>query len=92
MKNIKWEDLKFKHHRSVPKNIFGVECYIKFKNGHWCSIIGGAENSRYTDWFRGNGINTFEIMSSSTEKTKIGVKGWLTKKQVLRHLNYLNNK
>ena len=86
MKNIKWKDLKFKHHRAVPKNVFGVECYIKFKNSQWCSIVGGQEN------FYGNGIDTFEIMSSSTEKTKTGVKGYLTKKQVLRHLNYLNNK
>ena len=35
MKTIKWEDLNFKHHRLVPKNEFGVECYIEFKNGEW---------------------------------------------------------
>jgi len=86
MKTIKWKDLNFKHHRAIPKNEFGVQCYIEFKNGEWCSIIGGEEG------FYGDGIVTFEIMSSSTEKTKIGVKGWLTKKQVLRHLNYLNKK
>lgn len=86
MKIIKWKDLNFKHHRSIPKNEFGVQCYIKFKNCEWCSIIGGEEG------FYGNGIETFEIMSSSTEITKRMVKGWLTKKQVLRHLNYLNNK
>ena len=86
MKTIKWEDLKFEHHRALPLGTFGVQCRVDFENGEWCSIIGGEES------FYGNGVNTFEIYSSSTEKTRNGVKGWLGKTQVLRHLNYLNNK
>jgi len=85
-KNIRWSDLKFIHHHAISENEYGVKCYVKFKNGEWCSIIG-AEKSFY-----GDGIFTFEICSSSTKKTKGIIKCWLSKKQVLRHLNYLNNK
>lgn len=86
MKAIKWADLKFEHHRAFPPNKFGVQCRIDFENGEWCSIIGGEEG------FYGDGLMFFEIWSSSTSKTKSGIKGWLTKTQVLRHLNYLIKK
>ena len=84
--NIKWNDLKFKHHSNLKSDEFGVQSYIKFPNGEWCSIIGGERS------FYGNGETSFEIMSSSTEKTKLGIKCWLSKIQVIRHLNYLKNK
>ena len=86
MKNLKWEDLKFEHHGALPSNEFGVQCMVDFDNGEWCSIIGGDKS------FYGNGKTSFEIMSSSTEKTNLGIKCWLSKVQVVRHLNYLKNK
>jgi len=86
MGNLKWEDLKFEHHRALPSNEFGVQCRIDFENGEWCSIVGGEKS------FYGDGKTSFEIMSSSTEKTRNGVKGWLSRVQVVRHLNYLKRK
>ena len=84
MKTIKWKDLKFNKHHIWGSG--GVQCRIDFDNGEWCSIIGGDKG------FYGDGVTTFEIMSSSTKKRRNTVKGWLTKAQVLRHLNYLNKK
>ena len=86
MKTIKWNDLKFEHHPVLKNNEFGVQCKVKFENGEWCSIIGGETS------FYGDGVTSFEIYSSSTKKTSRGVKGWLSKTQVLRLLNYLKNK
>ena len=86
VKQIKWNDLKFEHHPVLKNNEFGVQCKVKFENGEWCSIIGGETS------FYGDGVHSFEIYSSSTEKTRNGVKGWLSKAQVLRHLNYLQRK
>ena len=83
MKTIKWSDLKFEKHPRVEN---GVMCKFYCDNGEWISIVGGKE------FLYGDGVTTFEILSSSTEKTKRIVKGWLSKTQVLRHLNYLNKK
>ena len=80
--NIKWNDLKFKPHHCGE----GVKCEIELDNGEWCSIIGGLTR------FYGDGVHSFEIYSSSTRKTRSWTKGWLSKAQVLRHLNYLKNK
>ena len=82
VKQIKWNDLKFETHHFGE----GVQCKVKFENGEWCSIIGGETS------FYGDGVHSFEIYSSITKKTSRGVKGWLSKVQVLRHLNYLKNK
>ena len=91
MKNLKWEDLKFEPHHHAKG---GVGCRIDFDNGEWCSIVGAPYDDERGDWggLYGNGNTSFEIYSSSTTKTRAGVKGWLSRVQVVRHLNYLKNK
>ena len=88
MKNLKWEDLKFEPHHCIKG---GVACWIDFDNGEWCSIVGAPYSKEHMRLY-GNGDTSFEISSSSTEKTRRQVKGWLSKVQVVRHLNYLKNK
>ena len=90
MKNSKWEDLKFEPHPCVKG---GVACRIDFDNGEWCSIVGAPYDADgRCGGLYGNGNTSFEICSSSTEKTRRLVKGWLSRVQVVRHLNYLKNK
>ena len=86
--NMKWSDIKFEKH-SYHKE--GVQARVEFPNGEWCSIIGAPYSQDFGGLY-GDGVNTFEIMSSSTKKTQLGVKGWLTKRQVLNHLRYLKGK
>ena len=85
---MKWSDILFREHDCYTG---GVQALVKFDNGEWCSIIGSpyieGEGGCY-----GNGVTSFEIMSSSTEKTRAGVKGYLSKRQVMNHLRYLKNK
>lgn len=77
-----FNDLRFKKHESNPE---GVQAYMEFKNGEWISVIGGAG-------FYGDGQHTFEMMSSSSEKTQRMVKGWRTIEQISRHMKYLQKK
>lgn len=76
-----FKDLEFGKHQTMPNSI---SAYLLFKNGNWVSVIGGQ--NAY-----GDGVVSFEVMSSSTEKTKRGVKTWLSKEQVNRHIKYLQN-
>ena len=86
---MRFKDLKFKKHSMCShKDCFAVQVYISLPNGQWCSIIGGDDDSG----LYGDGVVSFEIMSSSTEKTIEGVKGWRSKRQVMNHLRYLRNK
>ena len=85
---MKWTDLKFKQHKTYKD---GVQAFIKFPNGQWCSIVGCPYAEDFARLY-GNGSTSFEIMSSSTEKTRNGVKGYLSKRQVMNHLRYLQNK
>ena len=83
---MKWSDIEFKEHYLVKG---GVSARVDFPNGEWCSIVGGGSEWR----LYGDGVTTFEIMSSSTAKMRRNtVKGWLSKKQVMSHLRYLKNK
>tara|TARA_R100001086_G_scaffold247563_1_gene182132 strand:- start:1587 stop:1829 length:243 start_codon:yes stop_codon:yes gene_type:complete len=77
-----FKDLKFKTHTLDDTAIC---CYIEFKNGEWISVIGGGR-------FYGDGVVSFEVMSSSTKNTMQGVKGYLSKKQVSNHMRYLQKK
>ena len=77
-----FKDLKFETH-ALDKT--AICCLIEFNNGEWISVIGGSS-------FYGDGVVSFEIMSSSTENTKRGVKGWLSKEQVSNHMKYLQKK
>tara|TARA_Y100001963_G_C6461195_1_gene300228 strand:+ start:122 stop:385 length:264 start_codon:yes stop_codon:yes gene_type:complete len=87
---MKWTDLIFRPHHAV-KN--GVSCRVEFDNGEWCSIVGAPYDVDQGFFsLYGNGKTSFEIYSSVTKKTPALVKGWLSRKQVLRHLNYLKNK
>ena len=85
MKNLGFKNLVFEKHKIVPN---GVQAKMKFNNGEWISVVGGIGNCG----LYGNGITSFEVMSSVTEKTKQGVRGWLSKKQVDNHLRYLQKK
>ena len=77
-----FKNLEFKPHRIVPD---GIQAYIEFENGTWLSVVAG-------EGLYGNGDNSFEIMSSSTNRTLRGVKGWLSKKQITSHMRYLQTK
>ena len=84
---MQWKDLKFEPHQHV---VGGVRCRVEFENGEWCSIVGGPFDKVNGYWaLYGDGISSFEIYSSSTYPE---VKGWLSKAQVIRHLNYLTKK
>jgi len=85
---MKWTELKFEQHR-VYKD--GVQAFIKFPNGQWCSIVGAPYTKDFGRLY-GDGSTSFEIMSSSTEKNSRMVKGYLSKRQVMNHLRYLRNK
>ena len=86
---MKWSDIKFKTHHFYKT---GVQARVEFPNGEWCSIVGAPYHEEKGVGLYGNGTTSFEIMSSSTEKTQLGVKGWLSKRQVMNHLRYLKNK
>lgn len=80
---FRFEHIVFNSHPIVDG---GVQAIVEFHNGEYCSIIGGG------DGLYGDGVNSFEIQSSITIKTRAGVRGWLTKTQVMRHLKYLQKK
>ncbi len=82
---MKWKDLKFEPHHHV---VGGVRCRVEFENGEWCSVVGGPSQEGYFTLY-GDGKDYFEIYSSSTYPH---VKGWQTKAQVIRHINYLSKK
>ena len=82
--SFKWEDIAFAKH-SVCKD-GGVQAIVEFDNGEFCSIVGGSQG------LYGDGVFSFEIQSSITKKTTRGVKCWLSKNQVMRHLRYLQKK
>jgi hypothetical protein len=80
---MKWKELVFKSHPYIEG---GIQCRIDFPNGYRISIVGGGRG------LYGDGIQSFEVWSTITEKSHDGVKGYQTKKQVLAHINYLRNK
>ena len=86
---LRWSDIEFKQHFAYKD---GVQAKVVFPNGEWCSIVGCPYTSDDIARLYGNGVTSFEIMSSSTEKTRNGVKGYLSKRQVMNHLRYLKNK
>ena len=79
-----FKDIKFTPH---PLYKEGVIAKIELDNGHWVSLVG-APFGGYGGLY-GDGVNTFEMLSSSTEKTVAGVKGWQTEAQVMNHIRYL---
>jgi len=79
MRLIKFEDLEFKPHKYIDN---AVCCYIRFTDKEYISIIGGDGKSG----LHGDGTTSFEIMSSLTEKTKLGILCYQNKKEVNKHL------
>lgn len=78
-----FKDLEFEAHEVIEG---AVQARINFSNGEWISVVGGGLG------LYGNGTTSFEIMSSSTSKNDSGVKGYLSKNQVDRHIKYLQTK
>ena len=80
-----FKDLVFEEHKFVKG---GVHASMKFENGNYISVVGGGK-----DFFlKGNGITSFEIMSSVTEKRPMGVECWLSPEQVTQRMRYLQIK
>ena len=84
---FRFKDIIFHTH---PHRSDGVQAIVKFENGHWASIIGGAFDSRkgYFTLY-GDGKETFEIWSSLCIKNNRDVKGWQDKRRVMDHLKYM---
>ena len=81
MKSFK--DLDFQPHSIVKGS---AHAQMDFDNGQWISVVGGGLG------LYGNGTSSFEVMSSVTENTPNGVRGWLSKKQISSHMRYLQTK
>tara|TARA_Y100000034_G_C6815385_1_gene366797 strand:+ start:396 stop:647 length:252 start_codon:yes stop_codon:yes gene_type:complete len=80
---MKWKELVFKSHPYIKG---AIQCTMDFPNGYTISIVGGGRG------LYGDGIKSFEIWSTITEKSHDGVKGYQTKRQVLSHINTLMKK
>ena len=80
-----FKHLEFKAHGSVED---GVHAFMEFDNGSWISVIGGGSGQL----LKGNGTTSFEIMSNVTEKTGLGVEGWLTPAKITERMRWLQLK
>jgi len=70
-----FEDLRFKPHRLGE----GVQAYLKFDNGQFASVVGGA-NGLY-----GDGVKTFELGFADGEGS-IDVMGWLNPDEITEEM------
>lgn len=77
-----FKDLKFNPHTVVKG---AVHARLSFDNGTFISVVGGG-NGLY-----GDGITSFEVLSTVTKNSVKGVNGWLSKKQVTRRMRYLQS-
>jgi|TARA_R110002111_G_scaffold261373_1_gene334186 hypothetical protein len=75
-----FKDLEFNPHTAVKG---AVHARLSFDNGTFISVVGGA------DGLYGNGITSFEVLSTVTENTVAGVNGWLSIAQVTNRMRYL---
>jgi hypothetical protein len=73
-----FKDLEFKDH-FIPG---AVQSYFEFDNGKFISVVGGKKGCG----LYGDGINTFEIMDSITEKEDSSVIGWLSKIEITERM------
>ena len=80
-----FKDLKFIEHKNVKG---GVHAKMQFDNGSWISVVGGGD----VQFLKGNGTTSFEIMSNVTEKTGLGVEGWITPAKVTERMRWLQLK
>ena len=79
MRLIKFEDLEFTPHKYIDN---AVHCTIRFTDEDYISIVGGDGKSK----LYGDGTTSFEIMSSLTEKTELGILCYQNAKEVNKHL------
>jgi hypothetical protein len=80
-----FKHLEFKAHGNVED---GVHAKMQFDNGSWISVVGGGPGQL----LKGNGTTSFEIMSNVTEKTSLGVEGWLTPAKITERMRWLQLK
>ena len=77
-----FKDLDFQPHVMASVNPGAVQAKFTFPNGSWISVVGGGIG------LYGDGVNTFEIMSSLTDSD---VEGWLTPEEVTEHMLKLSD-
>ena len=76
---IKFKDLEFKPHKCIDN---AVSCFIRFTDDDYISIVGGGGEFE----LHGNGITRYEIISSLTEKTELGILCYQNEEEVNEHL------
>ena len=70
-----FDDLEFKAHPTL--GFPSKQATMNFKRGGWISVVGGGPH------FLGDGVTTFEVMSSLTDEE---VLDYLTKDEVTEHM------
>jgi hypothetical protein len=73
-----FKDLDFKEH-GLGKD-YGVRAVMEFPDGSKISVLGGS------DKFYSSKVS-FEMMSNRSKRD--GVRGWLSEKQITRHMRYI---
>ena len=73
-----FKDLEFKPHELGD----GIHATMKFEDGSEISVIRTS--------FSYSNNNSFEMMSNRTN-TQSGVRGWLSKDNITRHMKYIQN-
>ena len=85
-KGFKFEDIPFGPHGTGS----GVQACVEFENGEWASIVGAMWYDGYARLY-GDGVHTFEVLSSLTDKTSDCVLSYQTRRQVMYHLKKLQS-
>lgn len=87
MKEIKFEDLKFKEHEAMS----GQHAVIEFENGFGASVVFG-------EMFYSNGIDNYELgvlkdgnLHYDNEVANGDVVGYLKKKELMKLINKIAN-
>ena len=70
-----FDDLEFKAHPTL--GLPSKQATMNFKRGGWISVVGGGPH------FLGDGVTTFEVMSSLTDEE---VLDYLTKDEITEHM------
>ena len=81
-----FKDLKFESHKSILTP-GAVQSYLEFDNGHFASVVGGAEG------LYGDGKETFELgYIDDNVPDGIDVQGWLTPEEVTMGMIQIQSK
>jgi len=74
-----FEDLVFKRHGNEFMAMQGaVQSFLKFDNGHWVSVVGGASG------LYGDGMKTFEVGYPLNSEDDMDVASWRTIDEVTK--------